>query len=264
VSKATEWVRSLQLLTPVGDWRIYNPNLQAGGWSFQYYNAWYPDVDDTAVVVMMLVLQDPADIESECVEKAVEWILGMQNRDGGWGAFDLNNDARWLHKIPFSDMDSLVDPGTADVTGRILECWGLLLTHRKGGHRLHPDLVRKLRTSSQKGLGFLLKEQHSSGAWWGRWGSNYNYGTANVMRGLPAFCGKNKDCEVYRAAMRAVLWFERTQNGDGGWGETIDSYNDDNLAGRGLGSTAVSIHFSEYNFPFLLSWEFRCWSTHKT
>lgn len=239
IAMAADWIRSLQMLVPKGDWRVYaNPNLQPGGWGFEYQNTWYPDVDDTAVVIMMLIDQDSADIESKSVENGIEWILGMQNHDGGWGAFDINNDARWLHKIPFSDMDSLVDPATADVTGRILECFGYLLTHRKGGHRLRQNLACRLRTASQKGIAFLLKEQQPSGSWWGRWGSNYNYGTANVLRGLVAFCGKTKDCEVFRAAMRAILWFESCQNDDGGWGETLLSYNEPSLAGRGSSTAA--------------------------
>ncbi|KAK4151734.1 squalene cyclase [Chaetomidium leptoderma] len=235
ISAAVDWVRSLQLLGSQGDWRVYSRNQQPGGWSFEYHNTWYPDVDDTAVVVMMLVVHDPAAVESEAVEMGVEWILGMQNHDGGWGAFDTNNDALWLHKIPFSDMDSLVDPSTADVTGRMLECFGMLLTHRKGGRRLRAELARRLRESAQKALDFLFKEQTSSGAWWGRWGCNYNYGTTNVLRGLPAFCS---DKRVATAALRAILWLETCQNGDGGWGETLLSYGDPSLAGQGPSTAA--------------------------
>jgi squalene-hopene/tetraprenyl-beta-curcumene cyclase len=235
IAAAVDWVRALQNVGPGGDWRIYSRNQQAGGWPFEYYNTLYPDVDDTAVVVLMLVAYDPAAIESEAVEWAVEWILGMQSRDGGWGAFDVNNDARWLHKIPFSDMDSLVDPSTSDVTGRMLECFGTLLNYRKGGHRIRPGLAQRLRESSQKALRFILKEQTPSGAWWGRWGNNYNYGTVNVLRGLAAFCG---DKEVARAALRAVLWLEACQNKDGGWGETLLSYVNPKLAGQGPSTSA--------------------------
>lgn len=235
VTTAVDWVRSLQLLGPQGDWRVYSRNQRPGGWSFEYNNTWYPDVDDTAVVVMMLVTHDPAAVESNAVEMGIEWILGMQNHDGGWGAFDTNNDALWLHKIPFSDMDSLVDPSTCDVTGRMLECFGMLLTHRKGGLRLRPELAQRLHESAQKALAFLFREQTASGAWWGRWGCNYNYGTTNVLRGLPAFCG---DREVARAALRAVLWLEKCQNKDGGWGETLLSYGHPDLAGKGPSTAA--------------------------
>ena len=232
--RATEWLRARQLMVSHGDWRIYSRNRQAGGWSFEYYNSWYPDTDDTAVVVMTLVKQNPSCIESECISNAVEWILGMQNRDGGWGAFDINNDALWLHKIPFSDMDSFVDPSTADVTGRMLECFSLLLAPRE--KRLHRRLRHRVRAASKKGLAYLLKKQEVSGAWWGRWGNNYNYGTTNVLRGLAGF--SNGDVDVYRAAVRAIRWLENCQNNDGGWGEDLLSYQDPSLAGCGPSTAA--------------------------
>ena len=235
VIRATKWLQERQLIVPYGDWRFYANTSQAGGWSFQYYNSWYPDTDDTAVVVMALVKQNPDCINSECISNALEWLLGMQNRDGGWGAFDINNDARWLHKIPFSDMDSLVDPSTADVTGRLLECFGLLLAQRKGG-RLGGPLRERLQVSWKMGLAFLIKEQNPSGAWWGRWGNNYNYGTTNVLRGLSWFA--QSDLSACRAAMRAVRWLETCQNNDGGWGEDLMSYVDPNLAGLGPSTAA--------------------------
>ncbi|KAI8631569.1 terpenoid cyclases/protein prenyltransferase alpha-alpha toroid [Xylariaceae sp. FL1651] len=239
LAKAAQWLRDHQLMVDHGDWRIYSPNSQAGGWSFEYYNTFYPDVDDAAVVVMTLVKQDPSSITSDSVLNGVEWILGMQNHDSGWGAFDINNDARWLHKIPFSDMDSLIDPSTSDVTGRMLECFGLLLTNRKGA-RLPEPLRRRLIEAAQGALKFLVKEQESkgaaSGSWWGRWGNNYNYGTTNVLRGLEFWCDGNP--EVTRAAMRAIRWLRECQNPDGGWGETLLSYVDSSLAGQGESTSA--------------------------
>ena len=232
--KAAEWLRDRQLMNSHGDWRIYANTKQAGGWSFEYYNTFYPDVDDAAVVVMTLVKQDPTCINSGCILNAVEWILGMQNRDGGWGAFDINNDARWLHKIPFSDMDSLVDPSTSDVTGRMLECFGLLLAHRKG-YSLNRGVCKRLQFASRAALAFLMKEQEASGAWWGRWGVNYNYGTTNVLRGLTKFC---QTLDVQKAVMRAIRWLDDTQNEDGGWGETVLSYADPDLAGQGTSTAA--------------------------
>ena len=236
---AANWLRDMQLMVSHGDWRIYANTQQAGGWSFEYYNTFYPDVDDAAVVVMTLVKQDPSCVNSECISNALEWILGMQGHDGGWGAFDINNDARWLHKIPFSDMDSLVDPSTSDVTGRMLECFGLLLAHREHS-RLSPQMRRRLRASSKLALAFLQKEQESSGAaagsWWGRWGNNYNYGTANVIRGLVWFA--RTDCIAYECSMRAIHWFENCQNEDGGWGETLLCYVDPTLAGCGESNAA--------------------------
>ena len=237
--QAVDWLKARQLMVTHGDWRLYANTQQAGGWSFEYYNTFYPDVDDTAVIVMVLLKQDPSSIQSECVENAIEWILGLQNRDGGWGAFDINNDARWLHKIPFSDMDSLVDPSTSDVTGRMLECFGLLLAHRKGG-RLRPWLRYRIQAASRKALLFLFDEQEisgaESGAWWGRWGNNFNYGTTNVLRGLAEFA--HHDPRVRNAVRRAIQWLDDCQNEDGGWGEDLLSYADRNLAGRGTSTAA--------------------------
>ncbi|KAL1873164.1 hypothetical protein Daus18300_003983 [Diaporthe australafricana] len=240
LSKAAAWLRSMQLMVDHGDWRIYSKTQQAGGWSFEYYNSFYPDVDDTAVVIMTLVNEDPHAIHSECIANAVEWILGMQNRDGGWGAFDINNDARWLHKIPFSDMDSLVDPSTADVTGRTLECFGFLLDHRREHQHLAlgSEMRRRLLEASKPALEFLLATQEDSGAWWGRWGNNYNYGTTNVLRGLANGDFWRASPAVHKATLRAVRWLLDCQNADGGWGETLLSYADPAKAGRGESTAA--------------------------
>lgn len=233
VQKAIDWIKDRQLLGPQGDWRIYSPNKQAGGWSFEYANTWYPDVDDTAVVVMGLIKHDPYSIGSECVSNAVQWILGMHNHDGGWGAFDYNNDKLWLHKIPFSDMDSLCDPSSADITGRVLECFGLLLSHRKGS--LDRTLLQQVQVASERGIAYLLSEQEAFGAWWGRWGNNYNYGTGNVLRGFVHFAHNAK---VQKSVGRATRWFESVQNTDGGWGEDLKSYNFPEMAGRGESTAA--------------------------
>lgn len=234
VCKAAAWLKPRQLLGPEGDWRVYSPCSQAGGWSFEYHNKWYPDVDDTAVVVMALVKQDYHLVESDSVARAVTWILGMQNHDGGWAAFDCYNDKLWLHKIPFSDMDSLCDPSSADITGRILECFGYLLSHKRG--RLDESLQKTVVASSARGIAYLRKEQQESGAWWGRWGNNYIYGTSNVLRGLEHF-GKT-DPEVLKMISAGVAWFESIQNTDGGWGETLASYDRPELAGRGQSTAA--------------------------
>lgn len=234
VQKAVEWVKDRQLLGPQGDWRIYRPNIPTGGWSFEYTNTWYPDVDDTAVVVMALIKHDPYFIGSECISNAVKWILGMHNPDGGWAAFDYGNNKLWLHKIPFSDMNSLCDPSTADVTGRIVECFGLLLSHRKGSW--DRKLMLQVKRASERGIGFLLSQQEACGAWWGRWGSNYNYGTCNVLRGLAHFAHSN--IKVQASVKRAIRWFEFVQNTDGGWGEDLISYEFPDMAGRGESTAA--------------------------
>ncbi|KAK8103359.1 squalene cyclase [Apiospora kogelbergensis] len=228
--KTAEWLKCRQLLGPEGDWRVYTR-----GWSFQYHNKWYPDVDDTAVVVMALAKQDNQWIETESLVHAVTWIMGMQNHDGGWGAFDCYNNKMWLHKIPFSDMDSLCDPSTADVTGRILECFGYLLSQQRD--RLEDQMAKKLEASANRGVNYLLKEQDEFGGWWGRWGNNYIYGSGNVLRGLVHF--GESDRKVCSALKTAVTWFESIQNADGGWGETLASYVSPDLAGRGGPSNAA-------------------------
>ncbi|KAL2060526.1 hypothetical protein VTL71DRAFT_9167 [Oculimacula yallundae] len=234
VTKAVNWVKDRQLLNDHGDWRVYSENQIPGGWSFEYNNTFYPDVDDTAVVVMSLLKHDPYCISSSSVLNATEWMLGMQNPDGGWGAFDTKNDKLWLHKIPFSDMDSLCDPSSADITGRLLECFGMLLMHRKGS--LHNALRQRLVASSERGIKWLEKDQHSCGGWWGRWGSNFNYGTGNVMRGLVYFSASSLKVRIM--VKKATRWFESCQNPDGGWGEHLRSYTEPEWIGKGPSTSA--------------------------
>ncbi|KAL8640652.1 MAG: hypothetical protein Q9228_002454 [Teloschistes exilis] len=168
VHKAVEWLKGRQIMGPQGDWRVYSPNAQAGGWSFEYENTWYPDVDDTAVIVIALIKHDPYCIGSDSVSNAIRWILGMQCPDGGFGAFDYDNNKLWLHKIPFSDMDSLCDPSSADITGRVLECFGFLLSHKKVSW--DRELIHQVEKSSERAISYLLAEQEAMGGWWGRWG----------------------------------------------------------------------------------------------
>ncbi|XXH04099.1 hypothetical protein Hte_010510 [Hypoxylon texense] len=246
ILKAVNWIKRKQISGHQGDWRIYSRNTQAGGWSFEYHNTWYPDVDDTAVVIMTLARQDPGLTSTESISSAVEWILGMQNHDGGWAAFDTNNDKLWLHKIPFSDMDSLCDPSSADITGRILECFGVLLDQRKS--RLNRRLEKKVTAASWRGISYLIKEQEASGAWWGRWGNNYIYGTSNVLRGMVHFA--RRDPRARHSAVRALRWFESIQNADGGWGETLKSYDFPELAGKGVSTAAQTAWALEALLPY--------------
>ena len=164
MQKAIDWVKPLQLLSPEGDWRVYKPQVSPGGWSFEYFNTWYPDVGDTACVVMYLIKHDPAFIGSLSIYRAAEWILRVQNPDGGWAAFDYNNDKMVLNKIPFSDMNVLCDPSTADVTGRSVECFGLLLS---SPHRNIVDggLLERLIVSAMRGIAYLKLQQESFSAW---------------------------------------------------------------------------------------------------
>jgi squalene-hopene/tetraprenyl-beta-curcumene cyclase len=230
--RAVDWVKPLQQFGTQGDWRIYKPSLAPGGWSFEYFNTWYPDVDDTACTVLALTKQDPTFVGSTSIHRAVQWILGMQNLDGGWAAFDHNNDKLFLNKIPFSDMNSLCDPSTADVTGRIIECFGHILSspYRKV---VSEDLLAQMKISAARGISYLKSKQEISGSWWGRWGCNYVYGTSNVLCGLSTFTAGDSQRELQTIVNRAVKWLKAVQNEDGGWGESVESYALPDLAGCG-------------------------------
>ena len=225
LERAVSWIKARQLLGIEGDWRIYRPYVQPGGFSFEYFNTWYPDVDDTAAAILTFLKQDPTSAESLHVYHATNWVLGMQNSDGGWAAFDVNNDKLFLNRIPFSDMDSLCDPSSADVTGRILEAFGLLL---KSARKVAIDIgfLSRISLACTRGIAYLVRNQEANGAWYGRWGSNYIYGTSNVLCGLTHFESQN-------LASPAVEWIMSVQNADGGWGEKLDTYRDPSQAGCG-------------------------------
>lgn len=229
LQNASRWIRSKQLLGPQGDWRKYNRKLAPGGFSFEYNNTWYPDVDDTAAAVLALVSQNPGAISSSTVASAVVWICGMQNRDGGWGAFDINNDKLWLNRSPFSDMNALCDPSSADVTGRILEAFGLILKIAQKSY-VDDRLIERIAAACKPAIDYLTRTQEPTGAWYGRWGSNYIYGTSNVLCGLQYF---KQSKLVESMMMTATHWLKEVQNPDGGWGEALESYRDKSLAGRG-------------------------------
>ncbi len=219
--KAMEWLFSQQIITP-GDWSDKCPGLECGGWAFQYENALYPDVDDTSKVLMSLFRAGALDRPEyrENIARAVRWVLGMQSSDGGWGAFDVDNDYLYLNDIPFADHGALLDPSTADLTGRCIEMLGML-----GFGPDYPPIAR--------GIAYLKKEQEQFGGWFGRWGVNYIYGTWSVLSGLHQ-AGEDMGSPYVR---KAVDWLISCQNGDGGWGETCASYDDPSLAGSGA-STA--------------------------
>jgi len=228
--RAVKWIKARQILGPEGDWRIYKPKLAPGGFAFEYHNTWYPDVDDTAAAILAFIKQSPQSVGCTSVARAAEWICGMQNNDGGWAAFDLNNNKLFLNKIPFSDMNSLCDPTTADVTGRILEAFGLMI-HTAREEYIAPDLLRHVVTASHRGIAYLAKTQEATGAWYGRWGANYIYGTSNVLCGLAYF--SNEDRLVQNLISSALHWLVKIQNTDGGWGEGLESYQDSARAGCG-------------------------------
>lgn len=216
--RAGDWLLARQILEP-GDWQVARPGLEPGGWPFQFANDFYPDLDDTAMVVMglqALAHPDPGRV-ARAVERGVRWIVGMQGRNGGWGSFDADQTRLLLNNIPFADHGALLDPATEDLTGRCLECLG-----RLGLASAYPEAVRR-------GLAFLRRAQRPDGAWYGRWGVNYLYGTWSVLRALEAL-GLAPDDPMVR---RAADWLEARQNADGGWGESCASYADPSLAGQG-------------------------------
>lgn len=215
--RAGEWLLDRQVFTR-GDWAVKRPYVQPGGWAFQYDNAFYPDLDDTAIVLMALEKLRGLDADRVrfAKERGLGWCLGMQGQDGGWASFDADNNRLYLNNIPFADHGALLDPSTEDLTGRGLE---LLGTFGYG-----PDFE-----PARRALDFIRHTQRYDGPWFGRWGVNYIYGTWSVMRGLAAVGEDLRQDYV----QRAVRWLERRQNSDGGWGETCESYDRPELAGQG-------------------------------
>ncbi len=214
--RAASWLRSRQTAR-VGDWIVSSPQAPPGGWYFQGENDWYPDVDDTAAVVIALskLESGPGD-RDDAIRAGLEWTLAMQGTDGGWGAYDKDNNRMIFNKIPFADHNALLDPSTSDLTGRCLEMLGTL-----GYDQTHPAVGPALE--------FLRREQEANGSWYGRWGVNYVYGTWCVLSGLQAI-----DIDMSSPwVQRAVIWLETMQNQDGGWGESCESYSDFNVAGKG-------------------------------
>jgi squalene-hopene/tetraprenyl-beta-curcumene cyclase len=238
------WVTDRQLLNEYGDWKIYRPNLAAGGWAFEYNNSWFPDIDDTAAVLLALLKQSPENALTQSVERAVAWILGMQSRDGGWAAFDADNDKDLLNDHPFCDMSSLCDPSTPDVTGRVLEALGIFRNRLQTQLRSHANDSRaallikkwqnKINAACDRALIFLRRTQETQGSWYGRWGVNYIYGTSNVLCGLGQMnSGPGKIGAADPMILQGLTWLKHVQNGDGGWGESLISYSDKRCMGRG-------------------------------
>jgi squalene-hopene/tetraprenyl-beta-curcumene cyclase len=218
--KAADWILSKQVVGP-GDWQVKNQDADPGGWAFEFRNDFYPDVDDTAFVLMALQrvkYPDPARMEA-AMRRGIQWLLSMQNRDGGWGAFDRDNDRKFLCNIPFADHNAMIDPSTADVTARVLECLG-----RYGWPAEHPVIQRAVK--------FLFQDQCKDGSWFGRWGVNYIYGTSGVLRALETVSLATREfCK------RAVNWLRTVQKVDGSFGESLLSYDVPSTKGQGT-STA--------------------------
>ncbi|HEY1797983.1 MAG TPA: squalene--hopene cyclase [Stellaceae bacterium] len=204
--RALDWAESTQVLDVAGDWAAQRPDLRPGGWAFQYANPHYPDVDDTAVVALAMDRFGRGRYRA-AIERAAEWIVGMQSRNGGWGAFDADNTHYGLNHIPFADHGALLDPPTADVSARCV-CTLAQLGYAPD----HPTMARA--------LAYLRGEQEADGSWFGRWGTNYIYGTWSVLAALNAAAVPPQAPEM----RRAVAWLIERQREDGGWGERAESY----------------------------------------
>ncbi|MGI5531486.1 squalene--hopene cyclase [Streptomyces syringium] len=214
--KAADWMLDEQITRP-GDWTVRRPELPPGGWAFEFHNDNYPDIDDTAEVVLALKRvrhPDPGRVET-AIRRATRWNLGMQSRNGAWGAFDADNTSPFPNRLPFCDFGEVIDPPSADVTAHVVEMLAVL------GKQHDPR--------TRRGIDWLLAEQEPSGAWFGRWGTNYVYGTGSV---LPALVAAGLPVS-HPAVRRAVAWLESVQNADGGWGEDQRSYRDPEWIGRG-------------------------------
>ncbi|ELS00147.1 squalene--hopene cyclase [Gloeocapsa sp. PCC 73106] len=224
--KAGEWLLSKQILD-YGDWAVKNTEGKPGGWAFEFENRFYPDVDDTAVVIMALaaIQTNNEPLKQQAIKRGVDWISTMQCKPGGWAAFDVDNDQDWLNMIPYGDLKAMIDPNTADVTARVLEMLGKLEQTD-----LQPDLWASLTSERiEKAIAYLIREQEADGSWFGRWGVNYIYGTSGVLSALAFVAGKNYKSSIQRGAQ----WLIQHQNSDGGWGETCESYKDKSLKGKG-------------------------------
>jgi squalene-hopene/tetraprenyl-beta-curcumene cyclase len=205
--RALDWLQSRQLLDQPGDWRASRPGLAGGGWAFQFANSYYPDLDDTAVVVWAMHQARDSARYAESVRRALDWLVGMQSKDGGFAAFDADNTCYYLNKIPFADHGALLDPPTSDVTARVVT-----VLARIGRPQDNQALERA--------IAYLRQQQEPDGSWFGRWGTNYIYGTWSV---LTAFAQAHIGGED-PAVRRAILWLKRVQNSDGGWGESNETY----------------------------------------
>jgi squalene-hopene/tetraprenyl-beta-curcumene cyclase len=219
LERAFDWLAEKQVLDVVGDWAGKRPGLRPGGWAFQYENPHYPDVDDTAAAGLALDRFD-AERYRGALDRTAEWILGMQSKDGGWGAFDADNTHFYLNHIPFADHGALLDPPTADVSAR---CLGFLA--QVGYSADHPAVA--------SALAYLRDQQEPDGSWFGRWGTNYIYGTWSVLAALNA-AGVSPQAPEVR---RAVEWLLARQREDGGWGEGGESYGPEATRGTASYST---------------------------
>ncbi|MDR4505605.1 MAG: squalene--hopene cyclase [Candidatus Scalindua sp.] len=220
--RAGDWLLGKEVRS-FGDWSLKNPVKEPSGWYFQHANEFYPDNDDTTIVLMALQRIDFSDTvkKRDAILRGFKWFLGMQCNDGGWGSFDQNNNKAILNHIPFADWNALLDPSTSDITARALDVMG-----RLGYDVSFPP--------AKKAIDFLKNEQEEDGSWFGRWGVNYIYGTWSVLSGLYSI----REDMTKDFVKKAALWLKNVQNGDGGWGETCKSYGNTSL--KAIGQSTVS------------------------
>jgi squalene-hopene/tetraprenyl-beta-curcumene cyclase len=209
LTRAADWLLTKEIRRK-GDWAVKRPGLTPGGWAFEFANEYYPDIDDTAMVLLALLhakASDP-DRQARAERRAIDWIFGMQSSDGGWAAFDVDNNWQLLNKVPFADHNAMLDPTCPDITGRVIES----LARRGFTATAHPAVRR--------GVQYLIDNQKCDGSWYGRWGVNYIYGTFLALRGLHY----SQAPEARPAIQKGENFLRTTQNPDGGWGETCASY----------------------------------------
>ncbi|MBE9143484.1 squalene--hopene cyclase [Planktothrix mougeotii] len=237
IVKSSDWLIRQQILD-YGDWIVKNKQGKPGGWAFEFTNRFYPDLDDSAVVVMAL---NQAKIPDESLKiatiiRGIDWMISMQCKAGGWAAFDIDNDQDWINAVPYGDLKAMIDPNTADVTARVIEMLG----------ELDPNCsefqfkIQSLKPAIERAISYLKQEQEIDGSWFGRWGVNYIYGTSGVLSALSVIHPVYKKwghSSLKPVIKRGENWLVSCQNIDGGWGETCHSYNDPQLKGKGV-STA--------------------------
>jgi len=220
--RAAEWLISKQVLRP-GDWAVKNTTGEPGGWCFEFANDPYPDVDDSAMVLLALsrVHIEETSRQRQSMRRGLEWVLSMQSSDGGWASFEMDVNKTILCEVPYADHNAMLDPSTSDVTGRVLEMLGTLGYDTKFG-------------PARRAIHFLRQQQEADGSWFGRWGVNYIYGTCFALRGLASIGVDMREA----FCLRAAEWLRSFQNSDGGWGESCDSYDNPDLRGIGPSTAA--------------------------
>jgi len=211
LKKAADWLQAREIRRK-GDWSVKRPDIEPSGWAFEFQNDWYPDIDDTAMVLLALHHMPATNgREQEATRRrAIEWLFAMQSKDGGWAAFDVDNNWEILKHVPFADHNAMLDPTCADITGRALEALAA-----NGFDRSHP--------ACRRAIDYLIRNQQTDGSWYGRWGVAYLYGTCFALRGFRAMGEDDHEPHI----QRANEWIRSLQNADGGWGESCASYDHD-------------------------------------